>query len=78
MLIFGGTLDICVLTDYSDVSPFYLHNSNLSSSDIPAGTIRWVNVVMKFRTTSRRYFNFISTLFQCQMPAGIALDDGMD
>ena len=25
---------------------------------------------MKFRTTSRRYFNYISTLFQCQMPAG--------
>ena len=36
----------------------------------PAGTIRWINVEMKFRTTSRRYFNPISTLFQCQMPAG--------
>ena len=36
----------------------------------PAGTIRWINVEMKFRTTSRRYFNYISTLFQCQMPAG--------
>ena len=38
---------------------------------IPAGTIRWINVEMKFRTTSRRYFNYISTLFQCQMPAGM-------
>ena len=36
----------------------------------PAGTIRWINVEMKFITTSRRYFNHISTLFQCQMPAG--------
>ena len=36
----------------------------------PAGTIRWINVEMKFRTTSRRYFNYISTLIQCQMPAG--------
>ena len=36
----------------------------------PAGTIRWINVEMKFRTTSQRYFNYISTLFQCQMPAG--------
>ena len=35
------------------------------------GTIRWINVEMKFRRTSRRFFNYISTLFQCQMPAGI-------
>ena len=38
---------------------------------IPAGTIRWINIETKFRTTSRRYFNYISTLFQCQMPTGI-------
>ena len=36
----------------------------------PARTIHWINVEMKFRTTSRRYFNYISTLFQWQMPAG--------
>ena len=29
----------------------------------PAGTIRWISVEMKFRTTSRRYFNYILTLF---------------
>ena len=32
--------------------------------------MRWINVEIKFRTTSRRYFNYISMLFQCQMPAG--------
>ena len=42
------------------------------SIHFPEGTIRWINVEMKFRTTSRRYFNFISTLFQCQMPAGLS------
>ena len=40
---------------------------------IHAGTIRWINVEMKFRTTSRHYFNYISTLFQCQMRAGMCL-----
>ena len=44
----------------------------LFSKSYPAGTIRWIKVEMKFRTTSRRYFNYISTLFQCQMPAGYA------
>ena len=34
---------------------------------------RWINVEMKFRTTPRRYFNYISTLFQCQMPSGSTL-----
>ena len=47
------------------------------ASDIPVGTIRWINVEMKFRTTSRRYFNYISTLFQCQMPAGICALKGV-
>ena len=47
----------------------YLLKKNLDK-DSPAGTIRWINVEMRFRTTSQRYFNYISTLFHCQMPAG--------
>ena len=35
----------------------------------PAGTTRWNNVEMYF-LTSRPNFNYISTLFQRQMPAG--------
>ena len=44
--------------------------SDTIAGNHPSGTIRWINVEMKFRTTSRRYFNYISTLFQRQMPAG--------
>ena len=36
----------------------------------PAGTICWNNVEIKFLTTSQPNFNYISTLFQRQMPAG--------
>ena len=39
----------------------------------PAGTIRWINVEIWFRTTSRPNFNYISTLFQRQMPTGYAV-----
>ena len=42
-------------------------------ADDPAGTTRWINVEIEFRTTSRPYFNYISTLFQRQMPAGDAV-----
>ena len=38
---------------------------------IPAGTIRWNNVEIKIGTTSRPNFNYITTLFQRQMPAGM-------
>ena len=34
-----------------------------------AGTICWNNVEIQFGTTSRPNFNYISTLFQRQMPA---------
>ena len=46
------------------------YKTKTGMNGIPAGTIRWINVELKFKTTSRRYFNYISTLFQCQMPAG--------
>ena len=36
----------------------------------PAGTIRWINVEIEFRTTSQPNFDYISTLFQYQIPAG--------
>ena len=36
----------------------------------PAGTTRWINVEIQLRTTSRSDFNYISTLFQRQIPVG--------
>ena len=36
----------------------------------PAGTKYWINVESEFRTTARPFFNYISTSFQSQMPAG--------
>ena len=40
----------------------------------PAGTLHRNNVEIYFRTMSQPNFNYISTLFQRQMPAGTALD----
>ena len=43
------------------------------ADDIPVGIIRWDNVEIYFGTTSQPNFNYISTLFQRQMPAGMTV-----
>ena len=47
---------------------------NFVELHFPAGTTRWINVEIELRTTSRPYFNYISTLFQHQMPAGFHIE----
>ena len=47
---------------------FSFHGIKVSGD--PADTTHRNNIEMQFRTTSRPNFNYISTLFQRQMPAG--------
>ena len=60
---FKGFVKVCKIPCVNSI--FFLFGQ------IPAGTTHWINVEIQFRTTSRPNFNYISTLFQRQMPAGM-------